>query len=73
MTLKTLKTEKPVDIYNAVKIEQNFVCLSLKNKKKSNIAIQRDIRVSKIGGFLPLIPILTPLFALALTDQEHTG
>lgn len=63
-TLKLLKKEKPPNIYDAVKIAQKVVHASLKGKKRSNINIPRVIAVPKIGGFLPLIPILTALSAL---------
>lgn len=63
-TLKLLKKEKPPNIYDAVKIAQKVVHANFKGKKRSNINIPRVISVPKIGGFLPLIPILTALSAL---------
>lgn len=58
-----LKKEKPQDINNAIKIARKSIQKSLKGKK-SQIIIPRIINVPKIGGFLPLIPILSALSAV---------
>lgn len=63
-TLKLLKNEKPINISDAVKIAKKAVKLNFKRKKRANISIPRVIPIPKIGGFLPLIPILTALSAL---------
>lgn len=63
-TLKQLKQQKPFDINDAVKIAQKTVHTDFKGKKRANIMIPRVIPVPKIGGFLPLIPVLTALSAL---------
>lgn len=61
--ISILKKEKPLDIKTAVKIAQNAIGKSFKNKK-SKVVIPRVIRVPKIGGFLPILPILTALSAM---------
>lgn len=63
-TLKILKKEKPGNIKSAIKLAQKAVKSNFKRKNKTNIIIPRVIPVPKIGGFLPLIPILTALSAL---------
>lgn len=60
---KTLKKEKPRDINDAIKIARKVLHKSFKGKK-SKVIIPRVINVPKIGGFLPLVPILTALGAL---------
>lgn len=60
---KILKKEKPQDIENAIKIARKSIQKTLKGKK-SQITIPRIINVPKIGGFLPLIPILSALSAI---------
>ena len=61
-TLKQLKEQKPLDINDAVKIARRVINKSLKGKK-SKVVIPRIINVPKIGGFLPLVSILTALGA----------
>lgn len=68
-TKKLLKSEKPKDIENAVKIAQSAIHADLK-RKKSKISIPRIIPLPKIGGFLPLIPIITALAALGTTGSS---
>ena len=63
-TLKQLKEQKPLDINDAVKIAQKAIHSNFKGKKRADIIIPRVIPVPKIGGFLPLIPVLTALSAL---------
>ena len=63
-TLKQLKEQKPLDINDAVKIAQKTIHSNFKGKKRADIIIPRVIPVPKIGGFLPLIPVLTALSAL---------
>lgn len=58
-----LKKKKPHDIKTAIKIAQNVIGKAFK-RKKSNVIIPRVIRVPKIGGFLPIVPILTALSAM---------
>lgn len=62
--LKILKKEKPVNFDDAIKIAKNVIHTNFKTKKKSNVSVPRVIRVPKVGGFLPLIPVLTALSAL---------
>lgn len=59
----TLKKEKPQDIDSAIKIARKIIHKSL-GKKKKEVVVPRVISVPKIGGFLPLIPILTALGAI---------
>ncbi|KAI8117968.1 hypothetical protein CVS40_10308 [Lucilia cuprina] len=63
-TLKLLKKENPDNIRDAVKIAKKVVHTNFKRKRRANIGIPRVIPIPKIGGFLPLIPILTALSAL---------
>lgn len=63
LATKTLKKEKPKDISGAVKIARKIINKTLKGKK-SKVVIPRIINVPKIGGFLPLVSILTALGAL---------
>lgn len=63
MASKTLKIKKPKDINDAIKIARKDLKKSLKGKK-SEIVIPSIINVPKIGGFLPLVSILTALGAL---------
>lgn len=58
-----LKKEKPQDIETAIKIAKNVIDKTFK-RKKSQVVIPRVIRVPKIGGFLPIVPILTALSAM---------
>lgn len=58
-----LKKKKPHDINAAINIAQKEIGKSFKGKK-SNVIIPRVIRIPKIGGFLPIIPILTALSAV---------
>lgn len=60
---KIIKKEKPQDINSAIRIARKVINKSLKGKK-SQVIIPRIINVPKIGGFLPLIPILTALGAV---------
>lgn len=60
---RILKKEKPQDINSAIKIARKAINKSLKGKK-SRVVIPRIISVPKIGGFLPIIPILTALGAI---------
>lgn len=60
---KILKKLKPQDTKDAIKIARKSIKDSLKGKK-SQVIIPRIIKVSKVGGFLPLIPILSTLAAL---------
>ena len=59
---RTLKSQKPLDIMNAIKIARKAVHKSIGRKK--NVRVPRVINVPKVGGFLPLVPILTALSAL---------
>lgn len=61
--IKVLKKEKPLDINSAIKIARKTINNSLRGKKRQ-VVIPRVINVPKIGGFLPLIPILTALGAI---------
>uniref|UniRef100_A0A1B0FM51 Phospholipase A2-like domain-containing protein n=1 Tax=Glossina morsitans morsitans TaxID=37546 RepID=A0A1B0FM51_GLOMM len=65
-TLNILKKAKPNNITDAVKIAQNAMHLKLRMSTNCNAAaaIPRVIPVPKLGGFLPLVPILTALSAL---------
>lgn len=60
---KILRKEKPQDINTAIKIARKAINKSLRGKK-SQVVIPRVINVPKIGGFLPLIPVLTALGAI---------
>lgn len=59
----SLKSKKPTDIDEAIKIARHEIQKTFRGKK-SKVAIPRVISVPKRGGFLPLIPILTGLGAL---------
>lgn len=59
----SLKKEKPKDLNDAIKIARKVLQNSFKGMK-SRVVIPRIINVPKIGGFLPLVPILTALGAL---------
>ncbi|KAI8123405.1 Capsid protein VP1 [Lucilia cuprina] len=63
MATKILRKEKPQDINSAIRIARKVINNSFKGKK-SQVTIPRIINVPKIGGFLPLIPILTALGAI---------
>uniref|UniRef100_A0A1B0G602 Uncharacterized protein n=1 Tax=Glossina morsitans morsitans TaxID=37546 RepID=A0A1B0G602_GLOMM len=65
-TLNILKKAKPNNITDAVKITQNAIHSKLRMSNKGNAAaaIPRVIPVPILGGFLPLVPILTALSAL---------
>lgn len=58
-----LKKEKPKDLNDSIKMARKVLKKSLKGLK-SKVVIPRIINVPKIGGFLPLVPILTALGAL---------
>lgn len=60
---RILNKEKPQDINSAIRIARKAINKSLKGKK-SRAVIPRIISVPKIGGFLPIIPILTALGAI---------
>lgn len=60
---KILNKEKPKDINSAIKIARKVINKSFKGKK-SQVVIPRVISVPKIGGFLPLIPIMASLGAI---------
>lgn len=61
--IRALKKQKPLDLMSAIKVARKAVSKSIgRNKKK--IKIPRVINVPKVGGFLPLVPILTALSAL---------
>lgn len=60
---KILNKEKPQDINSAIRIARKAINKSLRGKK-SRVIIPRIISVPKIGGFLPIIPILTALGAI---------
>lgn len=57
-----LRKNKPLDLMNAVKVARNAVSKSMGCRK--NVVIPRVIAVPKVGGFLPLVPILTALSAV---------
>lgn len=48
---------------NAIRVARKAVTKSIGSQKK-NIKVPRVINVPKIGGFLPLVPILTALSAI---------
>jgi len=58
---KTLQ-KKLLDIMSAIKVARKSIHQSLGSKK--NVKVPRVINVPKIGGFLPIVPILTALSAL---------
>ena len=62
-TLKVLKKEKPTTVNDAFKIARDAIHSSFKGKK-SKMSIPRIIPLPKVGGFLPLVPVLTALSAL---------
>lgn len=61
---KVLYEKKPVDIQSAIEIARKVIENSVGGKKKSLVQIPRIIPIPKIGGFLPLVPILTALGTL---------
>lgn len=63
MAKQILQKEKPQDINSAIRIARKAINKSLRGKK-SQVIVPRIINVPKIGGFLPLIPILTALGAI---------
>jgi len=54
--------KKPLDIMRAIKVARKSIHQSMGSKK--NVKVPRVINVPKIGGFLPIVPILTALSAL---------
>lgn len=58
-----LKKEKPQDINTAIKIARKVINKTFRGKK-SRVVVPRVITVPKIGGFLPIIPIMTALGAI---------
>jgi len=65
---KTLKKQKPLDIMSAIKVARKSIPQSMGSKK--NVKVPRVINVPKIGGFLPIVPILTALSALGSLVQQ---
>jgi len=59
---KILKMEKPSSIEDALKIAENSLSSTLKSKNPK--IIPRVIPIPKVGGFLPLIPILAAIAKL---------
>jgi len=62
VSTKILKKQKPLDIMSSIKVARKSIYQSMGSKK--NVKIPRVINVPKIGGFLPIVPILTPLSAV---------
>lgn len=58
-----LRKEKPSDINKSIKIARKAIKTTFEGKKP-NIKIPRIIKVPKIGGALPLVPIMTALGVL---------
>jgi len=56
---KTLKKQKPLDIMSAIKVASKSVHQSMGSN--NNVKVPRVTTVPKIGGFLPIVPILTAL------------
>ena len=50
-----------VNISDAVQITKKVVHTNFQRKRRYNISIPRVIPLPKIGGFLPLIPVLAAL------------
>lgn len=66
--MRVLKKEKPTDLNTAIRVARKTINKSLRGKK-TKVIIPRIINVPKVGGFLPLVPILSALGALgALTS-----
>lgn len=61
---KFLKKHKPENIDDAVKIAQKSIKSTFRKTNPLDITVPRVIPVPKIGGFLPLIPILSALGAI---------
>lgn len=69
---KVLYEEKPKDIESAIKIARKVIDSSFK-RKKSLVHVPRVIPIPKIGGFLPLVPILTALGAIGSLTSGGTA
>jgi len=62
--IKFIKKHKPESIEDAVKIAQKSLKSTFRKTNPLDISVPRVIPIPKIGGFLPLIPILSALGAI---------